>query len=316
MTNRSQIITQKIVAKSTGNVLKFAQKSAADARQEAATKAMFNKKALEFIQNGRLDRIGVATQYFAALEPAEKMQVINYWKERMTTGSQKERAADEFAGGGGPIDQSWYEANSILPISQRGSFESRIKYLDQLAADIQTDMQAAAGAGAGAAASVSGGAGAGIGAATDTGSPKAQGPQSTATSPYEPNVPLGAGPEGQKPTPAPTPAPTPGGSPDTGADAAASKPKPDTGGVSSAAGGGSANVSTTPATAQNTPIPSTPAPASTAAVKTYFFPNKKPAGVEGFHGPYVSPEGKKRYFKVRYDKDLKRFIFTGEYEDR
>jgi hypothetical protein len=30
----------------------------------------------------------------------------------------------------------------------------------------------------------------------------------------------------------------------------------------------------------------------------------------------VSPEGKKRYFKVRYDKDVKRFMFTGEYEDK
>jgi hypothetical protein len=136
------------------------------------------------------------------------------------------------------------------------------------------------------------------------------------TSPYDPNVPLGAGPEGQKPTPAPTPAPTPtptpGSSPDTGADSAASKPKPDTG----TAGGDSANISTAPATAQNTPIPSTPAPASPAASKIYFFPSNKPVGVEGFHGPYVSPEGKKRYFKVRYDKDLKRFMFTGEHEDR
>ena len=311
MINRSQIITQKIVAKSTGNTLKFAQSSAADARQEAAAKAMYKKKALEFIQDGRLDRIGVASVYFNSLDPTEKMQVINYWKEKMTTGSSKEQAASSFVGG--PVDQSWYEANGIIPLSQKGAFESRIKYLDQLASDIKLDMQAASGGqGAGAAASVAG-------AAAGAGSPKAQGPQQDMRSPYDPNVPLGAGPEGQKPTPTPTPTPTPastpGSSPDTGADAAASKSKPDTGGTA-AAGGDSKNVSTAPATAQNTPIPSTPAPASPAASKIYFFPSNKPVGVEGFHGPYVSPEGKKRYFKVRYDKDVKRFMFTGEHEDR
>lgn len=312
MINRSQIITQKIVAKSTGNTLKFAQSSAADARQEAASKAMYKKKALEFIQDGRLDRIGVASVYFNSLDPTEKMQVINYWKEQMTTGSQKEQAATSFVGG--PVDQSWYEANGIIPLSQKGAFQSRIKYLDQLASDIKSDMQAASGGqGAGAAASVAGGAGAAAGA----GSPKSQGPKQDMRSPYDPNVPLGAGPEGQKPTPTPTPTPTstPGSSPDTGADAAASKSKPDTGGTA-AAGGESKNISTAPATAQNTPIPSTPAPASPAASKIYFFPSNKPVGVEGFHGPYVSPEGKKRYFKVRYDKDVKRFMFTGEHEDR
>jgi hypothetical protein len=287
MINRSQIITQKIVAKSTGNTLKFAQSSAADARQEAASKAMYKKKALEFIQDGRLDRIGVASVYFNSLDPTEKMQVINYWKEQMTTGSQKEQAASSFVGG--PVDQSWYEANGIIPLSQKGAFQSRIKYLDQLASDIKSDMQAASGGqGAGAAASIAG-------AAAGAGSPKAQGPKQDMTSP--------------------TPSPTPGGSPDTGSDAAASKSKPDTGGGPAAAGG-SANVSTAPATAQNTPIPSTPAPASPAASKIYFFPSNKPVGVEGFHGPYVSPEGKKRYFKVRYDKDVKRFMFTGEYEDK
>ena len=287
MINRSQIITQKIVAKSTGNTLKFAQSSAADARQEAASKAMYKKKALEFIQDGRLDRIGVASVYFNSLDPTEKMQVINYWKEQMTTGSQKEQAASSFVGG--PVDQSWYEANGIIPLSQKGAFQSRIKYLDQLASDIKSDMQAASGGqGAGAAASIAG-------AAAGAGSPKAQGPKQDMTSP--------------------TPSPTPGGSPDTGSDAAASKSKPDTGGGPAAAGG-SANVSTAPATAQNTPIPSTPAPASPAASKIYFFPSNKPVGVEGFHGPYVSPEGKKRYFKVRYDKDVKRFMFTGEHEDR
>jgi hypothetical protein len=307
MINRSQIITQKIVAKSTGNILKFAQSSAADARQEAASAAMYKKKALEFIKDGRLDRIGVASVYFNSLDPTEKMQVINYWKEQMTTGSQKEQAASSFVGG--PVDQSWYEANGIIPLSQKGAFQSRIKYLDQLASDIKSDMQAASGSqGAGAAASIAG-------AAAGAGSPKAQGPKQDMTSPYDPNVPLGAGPEGQKPTPSPTPSPTPGGSPDTGSDAAASKSKPDTGGAT-AATGGSANVSTAPATAQNTPIPSTPAPASPAASKIYFFPSNKPVGVEGFHGPYVSPEGKKRYFKVRYDKDVKRFMFTGEYEDK
>jgi hypothetical protein len=304
MINRSQIITQKIVAKSTGNILKFAQSSAADARQEAASAAMYKKKALEFIKDGRLDRIGVASVYFNSLDPTEKMQVINYWKEQMTTGSQKEQAASSFVGG--PVDQSWYEANGIIPLSQKGAFQSRIKYLDQLASDIKSDMQAASGGqGAGAAASAAG-------AAAGAGSPKAQGPKQDMTSPYDPNVPLGAGPEGQKPTPTPTPTPTPGSSPDTGADSAASKPKPDTG----TAGGDSANISTAPATAQNTPIPSTPAPASPAASKIYFFPSNKPVGVEGFHGPYVSPEGKKRYFKVRYDKDVKRFMFTGEYEDK
>ena len=158
MINRSQIITQKIVAKSTGNTLKFAQSSAADARQEAAAKAMYKKKALEFIQDGRLDRIGVASVYFNSLDPTEKMQVINYWKEKMTTGSSKEQAATSFVGG--PVDQSWYEANGIIPLSQKGAFESRIKYLDQLASDIKLDMQAASGGlGAGAAASVAGAAG-------------------------------------------------------------------------------------------------------------------------------------------------------------
>ena len=300
MINRSQIITQKIVAKSTGNTLKFAQSSAADARQEAASKAMYKKKALEFIQDGRLDRIGVASVYFNSLDPTEKMQVINYWKEQMTTGSQKEQAATSFVGG--PVDQSWYEANGIIPLSQKGAFQSRIKYLDQLASDIKSDMQAASGGqGAGAAASIAGGAGAAAGA----GSSKAQGPKPT-PSPTPTPTPT------PSPSPTPTPSPTPGGSPDTGADAAASKPKPDAG----AAGGDSANISTAPATAQNTPIPSTPAPASPAASKIYFFPSNKPVGVEGFHGPYVSPEGKKRYFKVRYDKDVKRFMFTGEYEDK
>ena len=302
MINRSQIITQKIVAKSTGNTLKFAQSSAADARQEAASKAMYKKKALEFIQDGRLDRIGVASVYFNSLDPTEKMQVINYWKEQMTTGSQKEQAATSFVGG--PVDQSWYEANGIIPLSQKGAFQSRIKYLDQLASDIKSDMQAASGGqGAGAAASIAGGAGAAAGA----GSSKAQGPKPT-PSPTPTPTPTPS----PSPSPTPTPSPTPGGSPDTGADAAASKPKPDAG----AAGGDSANISTAPATAQNTPIPSTPAPASPAASKIYFFPSNKPVGVEGFHGPYVSPEGKKRYFKVRYDKDVKRFMFTGEYEDK
>jgi hypothetical protein len=93
----------------------------------------------------------------------------------------------------------------------------------------------------------------------------------------------------------------PAGSAPTGTDAAAS-----------------AAVSTAPATAENTlPAATSPDPAgSNPPPPKYFFPSGKTGGIEGFHGPYISPEGKKRYFKAKYDAASRAYLFTGEYEDK
>jgi hypothetical protein len=304
MNNRTQKITNKVLLKSSGNFKKIAQTSAAETAQQEALKRSNKKIALEHIQNNRMDRIGVATNYFLALDPLDQLNVINYWEGRIAKGPLREKAAIEFAGGGASIDQSWYKANDIPEISMKGSFEARINYLNNLAQTIKSSIQQSSGNTPDSAAAKSQGGG---------GSPKAQGPQQDARSPYDPNVPLGAGPEGQKPAPAPGPT---GG----GKDDVASKPPPSATGGSGAGGAGGAGAAgaaaATPATPQNTQLPPSGSSASNVRQPNYFFPDGKQASIEGYYGPYAAPNGKKRYFKVVFDKSAKRYSYTGEFEDR
>jgi hypothetical protein len=98
------------------------------------------------------------------------------------------------------------------------------------------------------------------------------------------------------------------------APAAPEKPK----GESPAVGG---QVSTSPANSANTPLPAPSAPSSPSAPtppvrKGYFFPRGAKGGVEGYFGPFESPEGKKRYFKVVWNRSSRQYEYTGDFEDR
>lgn len=304
MNNRKQKITNKVLLKSSGNFKKIAQQSELAEMQQESMQQMNKQKALAFMQAGRFDRLPVAgagSGYFESLDPTEKLQVINYWKDRITKGPNREDAAKNFIG---LWDISQQEAAGIKEIGMRGGFESRLAFLDKLASRINSKIQAGGAAGAGAAASQGGG-----------GSPKAQGPQQEARSPYDPNVPLGAGPEGKKPAPAPAPGATPS-STGGGKDDVASKPPPSQAGSGGQAGGGGQASVSTPATPGNTQLPPASSSASNVRQPNYFFPDGKQANIEGYYGPYAAPDGKKRYFKVVFDKSAKRYSYTGEFEDR
>lgn len=298
MKNRTQKITNKVLLKSSGNFHKLAQQSELAKMQQEAAQKINKQKALAFMKAGDFDRIRVAgsgSVYFESLDPAEKIQVINYWKDRMLNGPNREDAAKNFIGS---WDISQQEYAGIKEIGTKDGINSRVAFLDRLAGEIGKAMQAAGPVGAAAAASAAAGAG-----------PKAQGPQQEARSPYDPNVPLGAGPEGASPSPS-----------STTKDEVASKPPPPQPGGGGQAGAGQAGagqaVSTAPATTQNTNLPPTSSPASNIRQPNYFFPDGKQAGMEGYYGPYAGPNGKKRYFKVVFDKSSKRYSYTGDFEDR
>ena len=306
MNNRTSKIANKFLLKSSGNFVKVAQQSAADARAQAKIRSANREKALAFMKEGRFDRIPVAGAggvYFASLEPAEKLQIVNYWKNRIANGPNREAAAKDFIG---LMDIGDQQGLGIADLSSKDGFPSRIKYLDELASDIATDMQAAAGQGAGAAASTGPASG---------GSPKAQGPQQDMRSPYDPNVPLGAGPEGQKPSPT-TPSKDDVASKAPAGGAAAADTTGGGGAAGGGAAGGAAAGGATPATPANTNLPPSGSSASNVRQPNYFFPEGKQAAIEGYYGPYAGPNGKKRYFKVVYDRSSKRYSYTGEFEDR
>ena len=309
MNKRSFTITNNIINKSSGNFLKLAQGINDAVAQDEASR--IKDAATTRFNKWREDRnfrsaMPVVGNLFNVLDPVQKMALLDYYIKEIESGKNKGDNVNaafkgsDLLGATSSTNNFQVQRATALRIlkgeftKQNQSFQSGATPPAQTAEDTQTGAggTAAPGApGAPGAAAAAAAAGAGAGAVE-----KAN---------------FGFGQQDKLSPPATSPGfmTSPEGKPDSAGNTPASPAAP---------AAAAAAVSTAPATAANAlPAATPPAPTgSKPPPPKYFFPGGKTGGIEGFHGPYISPEGKNRYFKTKYDAASRAYLFTGEFEDK
>ena len=265
------------------------------------------KKALKakadfYFSQGKYDYFGINSPLIKELSPNDRMTILNYYVKELTGSFDK-----DWQTRGRVVNKAIRDSPNLIPadiqISQRAAF-----LLRRIQGEIQRTLQAQQTP-ADPAAAV---------APTAKVAPTAVAPAAGA----KPSAPAPAAAPAAASAPAAAPAAA-GAKPATStAPASAAAAAPAAAGAKPAAAPGAGKVvapttgpTATPATAAALPA-ATSAPVKPDAPKSYFFPEGKNVNQFGFYGPFKSPEGKKRYFKVTYSPDSKSFEYTGASEDK
>ena len=304
MNNRQLDIANSLIKKSNGVYFKQAQID--QAQKENAQKAL-KATADDQFRNGNYGYFDINGPKIHALSPNDRMTVLNYYVSELTSGKRKEDTV------GKAIQQNPEMIPSNIPNSKKPAYlinliKGEIQQI-QLALQAQQTPADPAAAAPAAAPAV---------APTAKVAPTAVAPAAGA----KPSAPAPAAAPAAASAPAAAPAAA-GAKPATStAPASAAAAAPAAAGAKPAAAPGAGKVvapttgpTATPATAAALPA-ATSAPVKPDAPKSYFFPEGKNVNQFGFYGPFKSPEGKKRYFKVTYSPDSKSFEYTGAYEDK
>ena len=308
MNNRQLDIANSLIKKSNGVYFKQAQID--QARKENEQKEL-KATADAYFNQGKYSYFDINGPLIYALSPNDRMTVLNYYVTELTSGKRKEDTV------GKATRQNPALIPSNIPNSKKPEYlinliKGEIQRIQSALQAQQTPADPAAAAPAAAAAV----------APTAKAAPTAVTPAAGA----KPSAPAPAAAPAAASAPAPAPASAPasaGAKPAAStAPASAAAAAPAAAGAKPAAAPGAGKVvapttgpTATPATAAALPA-ATSAPVKPDAPKSYFFPEGKNVNQFGFYGPFKSPEGKKRYFKVTYSPDSKSFEYTGAYEDK
>ena len=313
MNKRSFTITNNIINKSSGNFLKLAQQQGindAVAQNDAAKIKDAATKRFNIWSENRNFRTAmpVVGNLFNVLDPVQKMALLDYYIKEIESGKNKgDNVNAAFTGSdllGATSSTNNFNVQRATALKiLKGEFTKQNQSFQSGATPPATAAEDAGAGGAASTGAASTGAAAAGAASTGAGA---------AAAPEIANFGFG---QQDKLSP---PATSPGSitSPEVKTDPTAPAAAPAA--AAGATGGAAAAVSTAPATAENAlPAATPPAPTgSKPPPPKYFFPGGKTGGIEGFHGPYISPEGKNRYFKTKYDAASRAYLFTGEFEDK
>ena len=299
MNNRQLDIANSLIKKSNGVYFKQAQIEEFSDMNNLNEKKALKAKADFYFSQGKYDYFGINSPLIKELSPNDRMTILNYYVKELTGSFDK-----DWQTRGHVVSKAIQDSPNLIPadiqISERAAF-----LLRRIQGEIQRTLQAQQTP-ADPAAAV---------APTAKAAPTAVTPAAGAK-PAAPAAPAAAAAASSAAaSSASVPAPA-------GAKPAASAAAPAAAGAKPAAAPGAGKVvapttgpTATPATAAALPA-ATSAPVKPDAPKSYFFPEGKNVNQFGFYGPFKSPEGKKRYFKVTYSPDSKSFEYTGASEDK
>ena len=306
MNNRQLDIANSLIKKSNGVYFKQAQID--QARKENEQKALKATAEAEF-RDKKYNYFDINGPKIHALSPNDRMTVLNYYLSELASGNRETAVKNAIQQNPDLIPRN-IPANSV---NKRSAYlinliKGEIQQIQLALQAQQTPADPAAAAPAV--------------APTAKVAPTAVAPAAGA----KPSAPAPAAAPAAASAPAPAPASAPasaGAKPAAStAPASAAAAAPAAAGAKPAAAPGAGKVvapttgpTATPATAAALPA-ATSAPVKPDAPKSYFFPEGKNVNQFGFYGPFKSPEGKKRYFKVTYSPDSKSFEYTGAYEDK
>ena len=292
MNNRQLDIANSLIKKSNGVYFKQAQIEEFSDMNNLNEKKALKAKADFYFSQGKYDYFGINSPLIKELSPNDRMTILNYYVKELTGSFDK-----DWQTRGRVVSKAIRDSPNLIPadiqISERAAF-----LLRRIQGEIQRTLQAQQTP-ADPAAAV---------APTAKVAPTAVAPAAGAK-PSAPPAAAAPAAAGAKPAAAAAAAPASVAAP----AAASAKPAaaPGAGKVVAPTTGPTA----TPATAAALPA-ATSAPVKPDAPKSYFFPEGKNVNQFGFYGPFKSPEGKKRYFKVTYSPDSKSFEYTGASEDK
>jgi len=312
MNNRQLDIANSLIKKSNGVYFKQAQiEEFSDMHNLNEKKALKAKADFYFSQNN-YDYFGINSPLIKELSPNDRMTILNYYVKELTGSFDK-----DWQTRGRVVSKAIQDSPNLIPTDIRPSQQAAF-LLRRIQKEIQKIQQAqqtpAAAAPPAAPAAVAPTAKAAPTAATPAAGAKPAAPAAPPAAPAAPPAAAAA-------AAAAASAPAPAGAKPAASTAPASAAAPAAGAKPAAAPGAGKVVApttgptATPATAAALPA-ATSAPVKPDAPKSYFFPEGKNVNQFGFYGPFKSPEGKKRYFKVTYSPDSKSFEYTGAYEDK
>ena len=311
MNNRQLDIANSLIKKSNGVYFKQAQFD--QAQKENAQKALKATAEAQFSEK-KYNYFDINGPKIHALSPNDRMTVLNYYLSELASGDRETAVKNAIQQNPDLIPRN-IPANSV---NKRSAYlinliKGEIQRIQLALQAQQTPADPAAAAAAAAAAPPAAPAAPAAVAPTAKVAPTAVAPAAGA----KPSAPASAAPAA-----AAASAPASAGAKPAASTAPASAAAPAAAGAKPAAAPGAGKVvapttgpTATPATAAALPA-ATSAPVKPDAPKSYFFPEGKNVNQFGFYGPFKSPEGKKRYFKVTYSPDSKSFEYTGAYEDK
>ena len=297
MNNRQLDIANSLIKKSNGVYFKQAQIEEFSDMNNLNEKKALKAKADFYFSQGKYDYFGINSPLIKELSPNDRMTILNYYVKELTGSFDK-----DWQTRGRVVSKAIRDSPNLIPadiqISERAAF-----LLRRIQGEIQRTLQAqqtpaapAAVAPTAKAAPTAVTPAAGAKPAAPAAAAAAAAASASASAPAAPPASAGA-------KPAASTAPAAAGAKPAAAPGAGKVVAPTTG------------PTATPATAAALPA-ATSAPVKPDAPKSYFFPEGKNVNQFGFYGPFKSPEGKKRYFKVTYSPDSKSFEYTGASEDK